>query len=470
MLGGCARRAMLQCGGGAPWGLRAYLRGARLVEVLGGGHALRWLRRRRAAARVGGARLLDAALAASGPAGPDPVWFHAASLGELLSVRPLAGQLLLEGYAVHVTFSSASALAALPPAAPWPPGLLSFGQAPLELPHEAHAFVAALRPSAAVLVESELWPVMLSATRGCGVPQLLLQGRLSERSASRWALTGASRAALRWLLQGFALVIARSAADAARLASASGAGAVPPVAELKLCGASRASREAAAHALPDSLRALRALMAASRATAAPPGAAPSLVWVAASTHPGEEAVVAAAHASLRHGGVRALTVVAPRHPERAAGAAREAAAVIRAQGLADRVLLASELGAGDAAASAAPAVILVDSLGHLAALLPLADAALVGGSLRASLAEPKQHNAFEPLLAGCALVLQGDRVASPPPPFVEVLDGDDALALRLRDIALRPLPSALLLQHREGTEEVLARVLALCRPLLPRLA
>ncbi|MBO0709795.1 MAG: 3-deoxy-D-manno-octulosonic acid transferase, partial [Acetobacteraceae bacterium] len=151
-------------------------------------------------------------------------------------------------------------------------------------------------------VESELWPNMLAASRLRGVPVMLLNGRLSDRSFARWR-----RAAgfAREVLSGFDRLEAQSEADAERF-RALGAAAVSAPGNLKF----------AAPPLPVDgveLARLRALL----------GARP--VWLAASTHPGEETLIAEAHRRLVLTHPRLLTIIAPRHPERGARLAFELA-------------------------------------------------------------------------------------------------------------------------------------------------
>jgi 3-deoxy-D-manno-octulosonic-acid transferase len=165
--------------------------------------------------------------------------------------------------------------------------------APLDVPNWAARFLDHWRPCAAGFVEGELWPNILAACRSRAIPAMLINARMSARSHGAWA-----RApwAARFVLGEFALIHARGQEDAARL-RALGANHVEVLGDLKL----------AAGVLPADREALRDMK--QRLAGRP-------VWLAASTHPGEEVLIKTVHDSLvrRHAGL--LTIIAPRHPER----------------------------------------------------------------------------------------------------------------------------------------------------------
>src|SRR5690606_18920192 len=133
---------------------------------------------------------------------------------------------------------------------------------------------------------------LLTETRRAGVPTVLLNGRMSERSVRRWAWAPDAAASL---LGGFVLCLATSRLEADRL-TALGA-VVKTIGNLKDAGVPLPVNR-------DELGALRGAI----------GTRP--VWMAASTHPSEEEAVAAVHVKLASGHPRLLTIVAPRHPER----------------------------------------------------------------------------------------------------------------------------------------------------------
>lgn len=316
-------------------------------------------------------------LAAARPPGR-LLWLHAASVGEAISALPVLEALLARDAALHLlvttgTVTGAQALMDRLPAAPAAPGASGFPRVthrflPLDVPAWVARFLDGWRPDAGVLVESELWPNLIAAARARRLPMALLNARISPRSFVRWRRFPRSADEI---LGGFALVLARSEGDRARLA-ALGAAAPQCWGDLK----------AAAEPLPadaEALERLRALI----------GDRP--VFLAASTHPGEEALVLAAHARLAPDWPRLLTVLVPRHPDRGVAvaelSARQGVAVARR--------------AGGGAPGADVAVYVADTLGELGLFYRLATLALVGGSL-----VPRGgQNPLEAARLGCPILL-----------------------------------------------------------------
>jgi len=294
---------------------------------------------------------------------------HAASVGETLSAIPLIAAMAEARPALRflVTTGTRTAATLLPQRLP-PElvGRVAHRFAPLDVPSWVARFLDGWRPDAAAFVESELWPNLIAAAQRRSIPLALVNARLSAGSAARWQ-RWAPRLATR-MLGAFELVLAQSATDAERL-NALGARAATSPGNLKF----------AASPLPADPAALATLREAV-------GDRP--VWLAASTHPGEEAIVAAAHRLLLPAHPRLLLVIVPRHPERG-------------------VALAATLGAGVArrAAAALPnqntAVYLADTLGELGLFYRVARAALVGGSL----VPHGGQNPLEPARLGCAILL-----------------------------------------------------------------
>jgi 3-deoxy-D-manno-octulosonic-acid transferase len=218
------------------------------------------------------------------------IWIHAASVGETMSafsvIDALAGQanvLLTTG-----TVTSASLAAErLPPHA-----IHQF--VPLDVAAWVEPFLAHWRPDCAVFVESEIWPTMLRLTDSHGIPRLLINASMSARSAANWQRV--SRFA-DTLIFGFRWVHVQSAADAANFRSLGAAG-ILEWGNLKY----------AAPPLPFNAADLATLRKES----------PAPVWLAASTHPGEESLVLAAHEQLLSHFPTLVTIIAPRHPARGA--------------------------------------------------------------------------------------------------------------------------------------------------------
>ncbi|MDO9710201.1 3-deoxy-D-manno-octulosonic acid transferase [Paracraurococcus lichenis] len=297
------------------------------------------------------------------------LWLHAASVGETLSVIPLLEALAARAPDLTILVTTGTVTAAGMLAQRLPDALggrLLHRFVPLDVPAWVGRFLEGWRPDLGVMVESELWPNMIAAAAAQGVPLALVNARFSARSARRWRLApGLGRR----LIGAFRLVTAQSAADAARL-RALGAGEVLTLGNLK----------DAAPPLPADAAALAALRQAI-------GGRP--VFLAASTHPGEEAILAAAHPLLAAAHPGLLTVIVPRHPERGAVIA------------ADLAPLPTARRAAGALPGPGTAVYVADTLGELGLFYRLARVCLVGGSL----VPHGGQNPREPARLGCPILL-----------------------------------------------------------------
>jgi 3-deoxy-D-manno-octulosonic-acid transferase len=295
------------------------------------------------------------------------LWLHAASVGETVSILPVLTALAARAPALTllVTTGTVTSAELLTSRMGHQAGVLH-RFVPLDVPAWTRRFLDHWRPDAAAFVESELWPNLLDACRRRGIPLRLVNARLSARSFSRWArLPGFAR----HVLGGFTLVQAQTEADAARLRSL-GAASVTAPGNLKF----------AAPELPADAAQLAELQAQ---------LAGRPIWLAASTHPGEEALVFAVHRDLAASHPGLLTIVAPRHPERGARLAAEAGD-----------LAVARRGAGDG--PPAEGIWLADTLGELGLWYRLARIVFVGRSL---LPPGGGQNPLEPARLGCAIAV-----------------------------------------------------------------
>ncbi|MFN4283018.1 MAG: 3-deoxy-D-manno-octulosonic acid transferase [Alphaproteobacteria bacterium] len=373
------------------------------------------------------------------PAGP-LVWLHAASIGEAFSALRLIETLLAERPALSIlvttgTVSSAQLLAGrLPPRA-------IHQYVPVDRMAWVRRFLDHWRPDAALWLESEIWPNLIGETMARGVPMVLINARMSPKSFAGWRRWPS---VARGLFAGFARCLAQSEADAERL-RALGAADVRVVGNLK-------NAAEPLPAAPDALASLRAMIAGRPA------------WIAASTHDGEETLVAEAHQRLAAARPDLLTILAPRHPPRGPAIA----AALAAQGLKTARRSLNETVAPDTA------IYLADTLGELGLLYRAAPVAFVGGSL----APRGGQNMLEPARLDCAIVvgphtenfatISADMDAAGA--WLRVSDAAslaEAVARLLGDSALRErlIMSA---QRVAATEdEVLRRVVAEIAPFMP---
>lgn len=293
------------------------------------------------------------------------LWLHAASNGEALSTLPLidAMKQRFPGLSVLVTTGTVTAAKLIAQRAPE----VLHQYAPSESPAAVARFLDHWRPDLALWVESELWPVLLMATRRRAIPLALVNGRVSARSAKRWRALGGTIAAM---LRAFDLRLVQSNAVRDRLI-ALGA----PSDTTRVTGDLKASRQIET---PDP--------AALDTLTAEIGARP--LWLAASTHPGDEEAVAEAHTALAGDWPDLLTIIAPRHPARAG----EIEAMLRGRGL-----TVARRSRGEAASDAA--VYLADTLGEMPVWYNAAPIVFLGGGW----GKLGGHNPLEPAQAGCAI-------------------------------------------------------------------
>ncbi len=294
------------------------------------------------------------------------VWMHAVSVGESLSLLPLVERLreTLPDVGVLITSGTVTSERLLRERIP---DGVCHQFAPVDRPGAVRRFARHWRPDLAVWVESELWPNLILETAMRGVPMLLVNARMSERSAARWRRAPHLS---RPLLAAFAGVLAQTEADAARF-RALGARNVEVRGNLKND----------APPLPADTQGVAALRQAI-------GGRPC--WAAASTHKGEEEAIGEAVSALRRRFPDLLTILAPRHPERGVAIAETM----------ERHGLATARRSANGAIAPSTAVYLVDTLGELGLVYRLADIAFVGGSL-----EPHGgHNPLEPARLDCAIV------------------------------------------------------------------
>lgn len=300
------------------------------------------------------------------------VWLHCVSVGEAQAARPLA-RALLEEYPHHALVVSTTTLTGQRVARE------AFkGQAarvfyfPFDWAWSVRRALRALNPSVVLVMETELWPRFFRECRRRAVPLALVNGRISEKSFGRYKLI---RPFIRRVLSDLSLAAAQTEGDAERL-SALG---LPPE-RLRVTGNVKFDiEETAALPLTEELR--RRFRVSSERP----------LVVAASTHAPEERVVLEAFKLLSSNARRPRLLVAPRHPERFG----EVASLIEASGL-SWTRRTGEPRESDAVCD----VILLDSIGELRAVYPLAEVVFVGGSI----APVGGHNVLEPALDARAVV------------------------------------------------------------------
>jgi len=304
------------------------------------------------------------------PPRPAEVWVHAVSVGEVQASQPLIRHLLGrdDSAGVIVTTTTPTGAARLRELFA---ARVQHAYTPFDLPPVVGRFLNLVRPRLVLVIETEIWPNMLAACNRRGIPVILANARLSARSARGYARLGRFTADT---MGRFALIAAQSEDDAARFRALG-----VPGERIRVTGSIKFDLR-----LPASLLDRAEVMRRAWGTNRP-------VWVAASTHEGEDELMLAAHRQVRRRLPSALLVLVPRHPERF----DRVAALAQRDGwtLARRSLGA---GCGDQCD-----VYLGDTMGELPMLLAAADAAFIGGSL----VPVGGHNLLEAAALGVPVVV-----------------------------------------------------------------
>jgi len=290
-----------------------------------------------------------------------PIWIHAASVGEVLSAEPLVIALRRRYPRRPILISTTSLTGRATARAKLQPDAAML--LPIDLAWVLARVFRQLRPSFLLIVETELWPGLLRAAAAHRVPVAMVSGRISDGAARQYARVRCLTGPMLDHVQVFAMQTAEDSERLLRL------GASPPrvhvVGSLKYARLDRASHHRASPLL--AIVAGRTLL------------------VAASTHPGEEDLVVDACSPLWPSHAELLLVVAPRRPERFDEVVDR---------LAQRGVSAERRTQVQGEVAKATRVLVLDTIGELLDLMPLARAVFVGGTVAAV----GGHNVLEPAL------------------------------------------------------------------------
>jgi 3-deoxy-D-manno-octulosonic-acid transferase len=299
------------------------------------------------------------------PTQPVAVWVHAVSVGETLAALPLIRALVAKHGAQRVLVTSGTPTGSERVQSALGAQVLHC-YAPYDLPHVIRRFLNRMRPRQVVIMETELWPCLYRGLARRRVPLLIANARISPDSFRGYRRV---RRFIASVLGDVHFIAAQSAADAERF-RALGASRVDVTGNIKF------------DIQPDAQQ-----VSAGRAFAA--GFAAGLpVWIAASTHEGEETAALEAHQQILRQIPRARLILVPRHPPRFAAVEQH----LQRSGL--RYARRSQCQTGEQACLAQ--VLLGDSMGEMWFYLAMADLAFVGGSL----APVGGHNVLEPAALG----------------------------------------------------------------------
>ena len=297
------------------------------------------------------------------PALPNSLWVHAVSVGEFLAIRPLLDSLLAQHPDLNLwlTCTTPTGRAQIAQYQARHPQRITYSYLPYDTIANCRRILAHIRPRALILMETEIWPNLIRLAAKRSIPVQLSNARLSAKS-----LRGYYRYARCLMREPLTTlrIDAQTHFDARRY---------------------RVLGVPAAHiTITPNLKyqtpTILPLPADIAATRTPD------TWIAASTHPGEDQIVLAAHRIVQQTLPHARLILAPRHPERRDAVARH----IRDAGYTPRLRSQGETASGD------HDILILDTLGELAHYYRISDLAYIGGSLIAH----GGHNPLEALHAG----------------------------------------------------------------------
>ncbi len=326
-----------------------------------------YLNRRKAAGKEDSDRFAERMGRASKPR-PDGavIWIHAASVGESLSMLALIERLRVERPELNLLMTTGTVTSARIMEDRLPDGV-THQYVPVDRTRWVRRFFEHWQPDMVLWVESEFWPNMLSEIGWRDIPSILINARISPGSYSGWRY---APRIIRRLLANFDLCFAQSETDRDKLLALGAT-------DVRSCG----NLKFAAAPLPadkTELARMRGVLNGRRC------------WLAASTHPGEEAMIAAAHRALRRDYDDLLTIIVPRHPGRGTEIAAElinAGLVIARRAADDAIVPGTE-------------IYVADSMGELGLFLRLSDVVFMGGSL----VPHGGQNLLEAAKTDCAIV------------------------------------------------------------------
>lgn len=296
------------------------------------------------------------------------IWVHAASVGETNAALPLIEEILKADPARNVLLTTGTKTSAALAAARLPDRAVH-QYIPLDVHAYARRFLDYWQPNLAIFTESEIWPNLILETGKRGIPLALINARMSPRSMKRWR-RHARRA--RPVFSRFQLALAQSD-KIARTLKALGVRRVDTVGNLKIDSPPPPVNRVQLASLEEALKGRHR-------------------FVAASTHPGEERVIAEAHTLIARQFPDFLTIIVPRHPERGA----------ELQGELQKLGFSVDRRSTVAIPNDKTQIFIADTIGELGTYYSLAPVAFVGGSL----VERGGQNPIEAVRLG-AVVLTG---------------------------------------------------------------
>lgn len=227
------------------------------------------------------------------PSDKDPIWIHAVSVGETLAITPFIKALKQQHPNVPIILTTTTRTGA--DQAQKLGNLIEHRYAPLDFPDALSRFFARINPRMLIIMETELWPNMLNQCHSRDIPVVILNARLSERSCQRYQRI---RTFFQSMTKAVRLFLCQHKDDAARFTRLG-----IPASHLKITGSVKFD----IHMNQEQIE---------LGSSVKKGLAQRPIWIAASTHKGEDEKVLSAHRKILETHPTALLILVPRHPER----------------------------------------------------------------------------------------------------------------------------------------------------------
>lgn len=290
-----------------------------------------------------------------------PIWIHAASVGETLAVTPLIKKIKQRSPNTPILLTTTTPTGAeqAEKLAAW----VEHRYTPIDFSFAVRGFLSRVRPSQLIIVETELWPNTLHTVAKSGLPITLVNARLSEKSYRGYQRI---RPLFNSMAKPLSLVLCQFADDAQRFMQLGMASS-----KIKITGSIKFDISITDEVIAQS-EALRANLGVHRP-----------IWIAASTHQGEDEIVLAAHQEILKQHPDALLILVPRHPERFAAVHKLAASLFSVQTRSSQQAITSTT-----------QVYLGNTMGEMLVLLGASDVCFMGGSLVGK--KVGGHNLLEP--------------------------------------------------------------------------
>lgn len=296
------------------------------------------------------------------------IWVHAASMGEVNSVLPLITRITEHFPTLHIVLTTVTVTSAAYVKDKLPQRVIH-QFVPVDTPQATALFLSHWRPRMVCLVDSEFWPNMLMMSKKAGCLLVLLNARISQRSTSRWRYASNT---IHTMLNCFSLILAKSTEDALRLKQLGAT-------HVRECGNLKFSAPALSVDHDELSRIQHAI-----------GDRP--VWLAASTHAGEERMMCDAHRALQQNFPNLLTIIVPRHSVRGASIATELQTSVPTQTI--------HLRSANETITPSTSLYIADTMGELGLWYRAASIVVIGGSFVAH----GGQNPFEAALLDAAII------------------------------------------------------------------